>query len=249
MQLDWTTFLLEIVNFLILVWILKRFLYRPVLDVIARRRASIEGTLADAKKRETDAQELRSRYEKRLEDWEHEREAARGKLAEEMGAERKRRLAQIDEALQAEREKAGALEARRVQEERRGAEQRAMAQGARFAGRVLERLAGPELDARLVDVFVEDVGALAEEQRHSLVHAAAQPGARLRIVTARPLAEGERKRLSDAMKALLERSLEEDVSEAPELIAGLRIVVGPWVLAANLRDELAFFQGGANRAD
>lgn len=39
MQIDWTTFVLEIVNFLALVWLLKRFLYTPVLDVLARRRA------------------------------------------------------------------------------------------------------------------------------------------------------------------------------------------------------------------
>ena len=40
MQIDWTTFALEIINFLVLVWILKRFLYRPVLDTLARRRAA-----------------------------------------------------------------------------------------------------------------------------------------------------------------------------------------------------------------
>ena len=42
MEVDWTTFALEIINFLILVWILKRFFYHPVLDIIARRRICIE---------------------------------------------------------------------------------------------------------------------------------------------------------------------------------------------------------------
>ena len=37
MQLDWTTFILEIVNFLVLLWILKRFFFRPVREAIARR--------------------------------------------------------------------------------------------------------------------------------------------------------------------------------------------------------------------
>ena len=48
MELDWSTFLLEIINFLILVWILKRFLYRPVLEVITRRREQVEKTLHEA---------------------------------------------------------------------------------------------------------------------------------------------------------------------------------------------------------
>ena len=59
MEFDWTTFILEIINFLILVWILKRFLYRPVLGVVARRRAGIEKTLADARRIEAEAGELR----------------------------------------------------------------------------------------------------------------------------------------------------------------------------------------------
>ena len=41
MELNWTTFALEIVNFLALLWILKRFLYRPVLATLAERRAGI----------------------------------------------------------------------------------------------------------------------------------------------------------------------------------------------------------------
>ena len=49
MELNWSTFILEIINFLVLIWILKRFLYKPVLDVIARRRAGIEKTLSDAR--------------------------------------------------------------------------------------------------------------------------------------------------------------------------------------------------------
>ncbi len=43
MELNWSTLLLEIVNFLVLVWILKRFLYRPVLQVIEERRSRHRG--------------------------------------------------------------------------------------------------------------------------------------------------------------------------------------------------------------
>jgi F-type H+-transporting ATPase subunit b len=45
MELDWTTFALEIINFLALIWILKRFLYRPVLATLGQRRAGIEANL------------------------------------------------------------------------------------------------------------------------------------------------------------------------------------------------------------
>jgi len=58
LELNWTTFALEAVNFLVLVWILKRFLYKPVLGVIARRRAAIDRALEEAQTRHAEAQAL-----------------------------------------------------------------------------------------------------------------------------------------------------------------------------------------------
>ena len=48
MGLDWSTFLLELFNFLILIWILKRFLYAPVKAAIEARRERVESVLAQA---------------------------------------------------------------------------------------------------------------------------------------------------------------------------------------------------------
>ncbi len=249
MQLDWTTFLLEIGNFLILVWILQRFLYRPVLDVITRRREAIEKTLADAKQREDDARELDAQARHRLDDWERERGAARAKLAEEIAAERTRRLEQVEEAMASERKKAEALAARRAEEERRELEVQALEQGTLFASHLLERLACPELDSRIVRAVTEDLQGLPDEQRKAIADAAAKPEAHVQIDTARPLDDEDRTRLSEALRALFGQALEERVRETPELIAGLRVAVGPWVLAANLRDELAFFRDGARRVE
>ena len=60
LELNWSTLLLEIINFLILVWILKHFFYKPVLAVIARRR-SIEESLNDANTLHEDAEALIAR--------------------------------------------------------------------------------------------------------------------------------------------------------------------------------------------
>jgi F-type H+-transporting ATPase subunit b len=248
-QLDWTTFLLEIGNFLILVWILQRFLYRPVLDVIRRRREGIEKALAEAKSKEEEAREIDAKARARLDDWERERGEARARLGEEMAAERSRRLQQIEEALKGERDKAQALAARKAEEDRRSLERRSIEQGALFASRLLERLACPALDAQIVHALVEDIASLPDDQRRAIAEAASRPGVQVRIETARPLEADDRQRLSGALQALCARSLEESVHDAPELIAGLRVAVGPWVLAANLRDELAFFREGAQRAD
>ena len=107
MELNWSTFILEIVNFLILIWILKRFLYRPVLEIIARRRERVEKTLADAEAINAEAHALQEKYQSRLADWETEKNEARESLQREIAAERAQRLKQLQSELDKEREKSG----------------------------------------------------------------------------------------------------------------------------------------------
>ncbi len=88
MELSWTTFILEIINFLVLVWVLKRLFYAPVKRVIAERRAAVEKTLRDAESSKREAQELQSKYEGRLREWEMEKERQKEEFRKELGEER-----------------------------------------------------------------------------------------------------------------------------------------------------------------
>ena len=84
MELNWTTFALEIINFLALLWILKRFLYRPVMQTLAERRAGIERTLSEARASEAQAAAMQQQFAGRLADWEQEKAAARQGFAAEL---------------------------------------------------------------------------------------------------------------------------------------------------------------------
>jgi len=53
MLIDWFTVVAQVVNFLILVWLLKRFLYRPILNAIDAREKRIATKLADAAAKRT----------------------------------------------------------------------------------------------------------------------------------------------------------------------------------------------------
>ena len=248
MQLDWTTFLLQIVNFVVLVWLLKRFLYRPVMDVIARRREGIEKALADAREAEAHAESLRQDYERKLaeQDQVHTNEMSR--LSDEVAAERARRMARLDAELASERERHAALADKQAAEAGRKAGDAARAAALGFVSTLLDRLSGPDLDRRLVDMFIADLKALPPEQLAALHEAAAAPEAALQLGLARPLVAADQARLEQALGEVLGRQLPLEVTLDESLKAGLRIGIGPWLLAANLADELAFFRSGARRA-
>ncbi len=241
MELDWTTFALEVLNFLVLVWILTRFLYRPVTNAIAERKAGIEKTLADAQAVAAEAQSLKGQYEGRMGDWEHEKAQARIQLRDEIDAERARLMTGLQAALEQERAKARALERQRSTELRRTLEADAWREGARFVARLLVRLASPELEERIRALVLEDLPHVTDKELHALQAAAATADAKIAVTSAYPLGEAQRNGLSRILRRLTERPVPVEFREDTELMAGLRIAIGPWVLRSNLRDELAFF--------
>ncbi len=249
MQIDWTTFVLQIVNFLVLLWILTRFFYRPVLDVLARRQAGIERTLTQAHETEARAASLQIQFEGRLAQWEAEKAAARARLEAELTAERLRQMQLLERALAQERERVAAQEAHRREEMLHELEARAVEQARRFATRLLSRLADPRLEARLVEVFVEELAGLPEEPLAGLRAAVQAPQAQAVVTSAYPLDEDQRSRVRDALAARLGQALPIEFGQDERLLAGLRVSVGPWQLGLSLADELAAFAAAANHGD
>lgn len=62
MSIDWITVIAQIANFLVLVWLLKRFLYRPILDGIDAREAEIARRMAEAGAAQKKAQAAEAEY-------------------------------------------------------------------------------------------------------------------------------------------------------------------------------------------
>ena len=248
MDFDWSTFILEIINFLVLIWILKRFLYHPILGVVAKRRAGIEKAMGDAKRIEAEARELKQRSERELEQWEAEKEAAQARLREELAAERKRLMAELETAVAEERERRRVLDERRQHDFKRAVEERGIEQGAAFSARLLSRVATPELEARLYALLLEDLRGLRAEDKRAVADAAAASGLQLRVQSAFALDTAKRAELAQALAEVADKTLPVEYAENPELVAGFHVSIGPWILHANLRDELKFFSGALRHA-
>jgi len=241
LELNWSTFLLEIINFLILVWILKHFFYKPVLNVIARRRRSIEKSLNDANTLHEDAEALRVQYENRLAEWEKERQAARTSLVKEIETERAQQLEALRATLGKERKKARVIEQRRLETNRLRTEEMALAQGAQFATRLLSVAAGPELEQRLLDLLLKELTALPPKQLSTLRAAAGKTADRILVASTYPLNDATRLSLENTLASVLEVTTPFHYEQDKELLAGLRVTMGSWVLRANLQDELKSF--------
>ena len=241
MTINWSTFVLEIVNFLVLVWILKRFLYNPVLDVIARRRAGIEKTLADAKTLHAEAEKLQDQYQSRLSDWNQEKQQARETLAHELEGERARKMAELQSSLAQEKEKIRVAEEHRQVNARRKIEETALIQGARFATHLMEQASGPDTELRLVELVITELGLLSAERVAALHGSYGNAPEAIVVVSAFPLPPDLGRRLEEVLATVAGPNIPLRFEQDRDLLAGVQITIGSLVLGANLRDELKGF--------
>lgn len=239
MEFDWTTFALEIINFLVLVWLLQRFLYKPVTTTIAQRQDGIEKTLTDARAIRSEAEALKRQYENRMAEWEQEKAQALQQLRQEMDAERTRLLAVLQVSLDEERNKLRAVEQRRAIEQQQRLEEETRIEGGRFVARLLSRLTSAELEERICRLLLEDLPQLPGRELLAL-RDATQAGV-AKITSAYPLNDTQRAALTEAIGRLAGLPVACEFEQDTNLMAGLRISVGPWMLRTSLLDELHFF--------
>ena len=241
MELDWSTFLLEIVNFLILVWILKHFLYKPVISIITQRREHIQKKEDAATALQTEAESLKTQYQNRLTKWETEKKALHTGLHKEIEAERKLLMEQLNQSLEEEKKKAHILIARRAKEETTRNEKLALQQGALFCSRLLSRMAGPELENAIVKITLEELDKLSMEQQQLLQTACSKETAPISIFSAYHLSTANRDLIEKVLHKVIDQKISFVYKQESSLISGLRIRIGSWYLEANLKDELKYF--------
>ncbi|MGB5569161.1 MAG: F0F1 ATP synthase subunit B, partial [Sedimenticolaceae bacterium] len=75
MLIDWFTVGAQLLNFLVLAWLLKRFLYRPILDALDAREQRIAAELADADAKRAEADKERDEFQHKNEAFEQQRAA------------------------------------------------------------------------------------------------------------------------------------------------------------------------------
>jgi F-type H+-transporting ATPase subunit b len=92
MLIDWFTVGAQALNFIILVWLLKRFLYKPILDAVDAREKRIAAELGDADAKRAEAQKERDEFQRKNEEFDQQRTALLSKATDEAKAEHQRLL-------------------------------------------------------------------------------------------------------------------------------------------------------------
>lgn len=168
MTIDWLTVVAQIINFLILVYLLKRFLYQPVIKAMDDREEFISSQLTQAQQREQQAQAQQEKYRSELRALKEQRDAL---LAKSMRKAEQKTAHYLQQA----REKIA--ENRRQWQRELQQEQQDFLSGLRKEGsqaiihvarQLLQGLADRSLERQMIDVFIQQLEHLDGEPRQAL---------------------------------------------------------------------------------
>ena len=243
MLIDWFTVVAQALNFLILVWLLKRFLYRPVLAAIDAREQKIATQLAQATQREAQAQTEREEFQRRNETLAREREAILRKASDAVDAERQTLLEAARQDAQSLRARLTEVLTKERQELGRQLAARAQAEVFELARKTLSDLAGVGIESRMIEVFMENLSALPESRRVLLTAAATGPGgawpSRAAVVrSAFEIKPAQRAAIEHVAMQCLGPGVAVRFERAPQLVCGVELILDGVKLAWSVTDYL-----------
>ena len=227
MLINWFTVAAQAVNFLILAWLLKRFLYKPILHAIDEREKGIAAQLADVVAKKAAAKKDRDDLQHKNDVFDKERAGLLKKATDDANAERQRLL---DEA----KKDADALRAKRQDALR--AEQKNLNQDLirwtrdqvfDIARKTLTDLAGTGLEDRIGDIFVKRVRALSGSAKDQMATAYKTSNHTVSVHSAFDLPTAQQSAIESAVKETFAPDAHVQFETAPELVERHR-TLHPW---------------------
>jgi F-type H+-transporting ATPase subunit b len=246
MLIDWFTVGAQALNFLILVWLMRRYLYKPILHAIDEREKRIAAELADADAKKAEAKKDRDEFQHKNEEFDQQRAALLSKATDEAKAERQRL---IDEA----RKAADALSAKRQEALRNDAQNLNQAISRRtqqevfaITRKALKDLATTSLEERMGEVFIRRLRTMNGDAKAVLATALKTTSVPALVRSAFDLTADQRATIQNALNETFSAEIHLRFETAPELVSGIELSSNGQKVAWSIADYLSSLEKGVS---
>jgi len=234
-----TSFLFAIVNFILLAALLYKFLHKPLLEVLEKRRKGLEDAQREAQEKNAEATEIKGTYERRLAGIEEERDKLLAAARRDAEAAREGLLKDAREEARREAENLKRDWDRQARDALDSLRDDVVTVSLDLAGKVLGQLADADLENRLREsLYTKLNGLVSEGDAHSREDLFSGD-APVRVVSAKPLEELEQRRMTERIRMLAPGSVEVSFETDEALVAGVRVEFVSLAVDASLSDVVA----------
>jgi F-type H+-transporting ATPase subunit b len=246
MLIDWFTVGAQALNFLILVWLMRRFLYKPILHAVDEREKRIAAELSNADAKKAEAEKEHDEFQNKSAEFDQQRAALLSKATDEAQAERQRLL---DEA----RKAADVLSAKRQETLRNDAHnlnqaisRRAQKEVFAIARKALTDLATTSLEERLGEVFtrrLREMDGKAKEGLGVALKTASEPAV---VRSTFDVPADQRAAIQNALNETFSAEIRVRFETAPDLISGIELTTNGQKVAWSIADYLVSLEKGVD---
>lgn len=239
MLIDWFTVIAQIVNFLILVILLKYLLYDRVIQAMDRREERLHNRLEEAKDKKAEAEEEAESFRKKKKEMEDQRQDMLSRAKKEAEEERKSLTRRAREEADGLRKRWREAVEKEKESFLKDIKRTTLSQVYSVSRRAFQDLADAEIEKRIAEVFVSRLGDLPRDKREEMAEAAGKGGDPLEVKSGFDISTKMQRKITEAVHREIAEGVDVGYRTDPDLIMGIEMKARGVKVAWNLNHYLA----------
>jgi len=238
MNINWFTVIAQVINFFILVWLMKHFLYKPVLNAINEREKKIEAQLADAETKKTEAAKEQADFKQKYDQFDLERKGLMEKAVTDTNDECKKLMekarneadilhSQQDNSWKEKQENLNREIAQKTQKEVFAISRKA-----------LTELASVSLEEQTVNLFMRRLNELNVEDKKKFIAIFKEDANPILVQSAFALPPKQQTDIQQSVNGMLRTDAQFQFRIAPAIISGIELSANGFKLSWSISDYL-----------
>ncbi|MBN1363734.1 MAG: F0F1 ATP synthase subunit delta [Syntrophaceae bacterium] len=238
MHIDWFVLFCQIFNFLLLAYLLKRFLYGRIIKAMDDREAKIAARFAEAEDMKAKATEATELYVKRNQILNETKEQMLNEAATAAETKRKELMEKVREEVDQMKMRWQDMLIREQDAFFHDLRRRAAKQLYDVARKALSDLADADLEERIVDEFIRRLKTMDEGKSIQMRNAVRGGGNKVTIQSAFDLSEQKKAQIEDVLKEQINKSFTLQYMKQPDIVSGIELRVNGHKIAWSLNEYL-----------
>ena len=223
MIIDMFTVIAQIINFLILVLLLKKFLFNKIVGIIDEREEQIKEQIDSAEQQQKEAEEEIKKQRKIREKMEENWDDDLAQMKKELQAKREKMMEEAREAVNEEEKNWKNSIAKQRDAFLRELKQSSCQQVCQISRKVLADLANEKLENQLIDSFLKQLEDAKDNNGQGFLLSDLNAKKEVEINTAFQLQKKEKEKITDKLKNLLQDEIDISFKESEDLICGIEL--------------------------
>lgn len=242
MQISWFTVIAQIINFLVLIWLMKKFLYKPILSAIDDREKKIAAQIAEAKAKTAEAKSEQDEFNKKNQDFDQHKKELTEKAVADANDQRNKLLDDAKTEAATLKEK---LEKEAIQEQQdlhNRIAQKTEKEVFAVTRKTLADLAGLSFEEQAVNTFIKRIDDLDENARKPFLEAFKLDKGPILVQSSADLPEKQQTAIAHSITKVLGAKPKFEFKTSPDLIGGIELTAKGYKLSWSISEYLNDFE-------